>query len=919
MSIQIGSQLGPYRVLSSVGSGGMGEVYLARDTKLGRDVALKFLSSAIGRDPDKLARFSREAQLLAALNHPNIAAIYGLEESAGQPALVLEYIGGETLAERIERGPIPMPEALRIAVQIAEALEAAHEKGVVHRDLKPANVKITPEEVVKVLDFGLAKAMQSDSAPVLDSSATPTVSLVSGEMILGTPGYMAPEQARGKIADRRADIWAFGVVLFEMLSGRRLVQGETVTDALVQTLERDPDWTQLPSAVPEPLRKLLQWCLKKNARDRLQSIGDARILLQEWIANPSSLKAAVATTESKTWKRFLPWVLAPLLLLIAGLLLRPSPKPVERAVAQLEYAIPNGQALNHNYRHGLDISPDARRFLFVSTARDGQRRIYVRDLDRWDAVEIPGTATQGAQGVQDACFSPDGQSIAFFQAGQLKKVAIGGGAPVVLVERVNPPGAQDFGPEGIAWGVGGNIVYSRILGAGLRLIRESGSDPEEFTTLDEKANEVSHRLPHFLPDGSAVLFTVLRYTTVTPDWTRAQIWAKSLKTGERKLVLENAMDARYAGNGSLVFARQGKLFAIRFDAGKLAVIGSPVPVLDGLTQSLYGINAVAWTGAAQFSISEDGTLLYAGGSVEPPFLANLVWVDRSGRVTPITGAQPRSRFAARVAPDGRRIAFSELYVNKDIWLFDPMRGTEDRASYEGQNAFPTMSATGSLMAFRSDRSGPLRIYLSNENNLRTASAITEGPLDTPSSWTPNGNELAFTRDGNIYAVSASEPHTVRPLLDTAADERYPEVSPNGKWLAYTSNESGRYELYVQPYDGSGRRVTLTSSGAQEPAWSKNSDEIFYLNQGRIFSVRYKVSGAEFVPEKPAVLFDLIPLVQGGGATVRTVYDVSPDGRFLMIQSVPEAAAERNQKVFPSTLRFIFNWTDEVERMIAAAK
>jgi Tol biopolymer transport system component len=294
-------------------------------------------------------------------------------------------------------------------------------------------------------------------------------------------------------------------------------------------------------------------------------------------------------------------------------------------------------------------------------------------------------------------------------------------------------------------------------------------------------------------------------------------------------------------------------------------------------------------------------------------------VDRSGNVTPITGAQHRSRFAARVAPDGRRLAYSELYINKDIWLFDPIRGTEDRLTYEGQNAFPTMSATGSHLAFRSDRSGPLRIYLSNEPNWRETSAITEGPLDTPSSWTPDGKELAFTRAGDIHTVSASAPHTITPLVNTAADERFPEFSPDGKWLAYTSNESGRFELYVQPYGEPGRRVTLTSAGAQEPAWSKNSNEIFYIINARMMSVRYRVSGTEFIPEKPVSLFPAINLVQGGGASVRTVYDVSPEGRFLMIQSIPEIAAERNQRIFTSTLRFIFNWTDEVQRMISAAK
>jgi Tol biopolymer transport system component len=501
----------------------------------------------------------------------------------------------------------------------------------------------------------------------------------------------------------------------------------------------------------------------------------------------------------------------------------------------------------------------------------------------------------------------------------LKKVALGGGAPVVLVERVNPPGPQDFGPEGIAWGNDGSIVYSRILGAGLRVVRESGSEPQEFTTLDQSKNEVSHRLPHFLPDGSAVLFTVLRYTVVTPNWTRAQIWAKSLKTGERKLILENGMDARYIGNGALVFARQGKLFAIRFDPEKLTTTGTAVPVLDGVNQALYGINAVSWTGAAQFSVSDTGTLVYAPGSYEPPFLSELVSVDRIGHVTPIAGPQVRSHFAARLTPDGHHIAFSELYLEKDIWLFDPARGTEDRITYEGQNAFPMFSPTGSLLAFRSDRSGPLRIYLSKESNWRDATPITDGSLDVPSSWTADGKELVFVRDGDIYAVTATEPHKIRTLVNTTSEERFPEVSPDGKWLAYVSNESGRTELYVQPYGATGKRVTVTNEGAQEPAWSKNSNEIFYVNAQRMMAVRFKTSDSEFLPEKPTVLFDLPTGSQGGGATVRTVYDVTPDGKFLMIRSGAEVAQQRQQKLFPTIVRFVFNWTDEVHRIIASAK
>jgi serine/threonine-protein kinase len=746
------------------------------------------------------------------------------------------------------------------------------------------------------------------------------LSATGAGMILGTAGYMSPEQARGKSVDRRADNWAFGVVVFEMLSGRSVFESETVTDTLVRVLEREPEWQQLPRETPATLRKLLQRCLTKNARDRLQAIGDARTTLQELISEPAAQETKPEAVAYPLWKKLLPWAVAPIFL-AAGLLLRQPAAPTDRAVSQFEYVLPNARILLHAYRHAVELSPDGKRIAFVAaTSGDANsRQIFVKNMDQWDPIPIPGTEL-----AHNITFSPDGQWLGFQQGRQIKKVPLAGGTPTLLLANVGPNPDPGFGPPGISWGKNGTIVFANELGSGLIAIPDSGGEPAQLTQLDAEANEVSHRLPHFLPDGSAVLFTVLRYTTIAPDWERAQVWAWSLKSGERKLLIENALDARYTGNGSLIFARQGKLFAVRFDPNTLTVAGTPVPVVEGVTQALYGSAAITWTGAAQYDVSDNGTLIYAPGGIEPPLLSSLVWVDRTGNVSPLTGMKPMSRFAARISPDGKRVAFSELHVNKDIWVFDTVRETEDRTTYEGQNAFPIWAPDGSRMAFRSDRSAPLRIYLRNEQNSRDVVALTPGPLDIPSSWTADGKELAFTRGysytgGNtdIFVISVDQPNNARPVVNTNADERFPEFSPDGKWLAYTSNETGQFELYVQPYPGPGKRVTITSDGAVEPAWSKNSSELFYRRGQRMMSVRFKVSGTEFVPEKPVQLFQQPSL--GGGTTVRATYDVGPDGRFLFNQPIPEPAGERNRIVFPSTLRVVLNWSQEVQRLLAERK
>jgi eukaryotic-like serine/threonine-protein kinase len=925
----IGTKLAHYEITAHLGSGGMGEVYQASDSKLGRTVAIKFLPEAFTHDGDRVARFQREARVLASLNHPNVAAIYGVEETNGRHFLVMELVPGETLEERIRRGALPLKDALPVAKQIAEALEEAHEAGIVHRDLKPANIKITADDKVKVLDFGLAKTAGTEQSNVslsMSPTLSPTVvtAATSAGVIMGTAPYMSPEQARGRTVDRRTDIWAFGVVLFRMLSGTRMFEGETVTDTLAKILEREPEWEQLPADTPPALRQLLQRCLTKNPKNRLQSIGDARILIQELIEKPQQPERSggiVERTASPWWMPVLPWATA-VVCLAGGAVLwmwRPAPAP-DRPSLQFEYPLPAGYFLQHANRHAIEVSPDGRRVAFIAATPGMPPRIFVRSLNRSGDTPIAGT-----EGAANVTFSPDGESLAFQQGSRLKKVTLAGGAPTVVLEGLAGPGA--FGPPGITWGPDGTIVLASTLGTGLGMVRDTGGKSEEFTTLDQSAHEASHRLPHFLPDGSGVLFTVIPYSAVAPDWSRAQVWVKSLKSGKRTRLIEDAVDAQYAGNNTLVFARRGKLFAIGFDPSSLSVSGREVQVLDDVTHSVYGTAGTGWTGAAQFSVSATGDLFYAPGSVEPPLLTQLVWFDRTGNPTPITGTRDMFRFAPRVLPDGVRVAFSELYLNKDVWFVDTARGIEDRATFEGQNAFPIHARTGSRFAFRSDRNGPQQIFLNEGVNLREAKQLTSGPFDVPSSWTPDGKELLFTRGytslgGNtdIYAVSIDQPDKIRPVVATPADERAPEISPDGKWLAYTSNDSGNSEVYVQPYPGPGPRVTVTNGGAVDPAWSKNSNELFYMGPGgagkppAMNAVPFTLSGTSFVPGRPVVLFNQNPL--GGGTTVRATYDVSPDGRFLMNQPIAAAAEARARRLAPTSLRFIMNWTQEVQRLLS---
>jgi serine/threonine-protein kinase len=893
----------------------MGEVYRAHDTKLGRDVALKLLPDEFARDADRMTRFTREAQILAALNHPNIAAIYGVEDGGSQHALVLELVDGESLAERIAKGPIPVAGALRIGLQIAEALDAAHEKGIVHRDLKPANIKISSQGVVKVLDFGLARTLHDEHNPTISLSQYPTLKGDGTDpgMIVGSVGYMSPEQARGKPTDRRADIWAFGAVMFEMLSAHRAFEGETPSDSLVKILERDPDWHQLPVRTPAALRKLIQRCLKKDLRDRLQSIGDARHTLLELLMDPAALEQ-IEMPSGSSWKRLLLWALAPAVFL-AGWLAKPAPTPPAVLTERFDVSLPPDMNMAHFYREGLALSPDGTRLAFVAksgvgTASDEQAnsQLYIRGVDEWDAVPMPGT-----KGAISPFFSPDGQSLGFVlrvspQKTQIMKLPLSGGLPIQIAE-----GSNIFG---ITWGPNGTIVFSDQSSGGLKSVPDTGGTPVPFTETDAAANEVSHRLPHFLPDGNGVLFTVLRYKFVTPDWSKAQIWVKNLKTGERKLVLENGTDAQYVGNGWLVFARLGKLWAVRFESKTLSVSGQPVQVIDGVTHATHEQGAPYTTGAAQFSVSDNGTLLYAPGGIEPPIQSSLVWVDRKGNSTPL-GTRPTPHLSVRVSADGKQVLFNEYYVTADLWIYDTVRGVLSRETFGGQNAFAIWTPDGSAITFRSDRSGPNAIYQKKLNSSEVTQ-LTSGPSDTPNSWSPDGKELAFVRQrptstgnlNNIYILPIDKPANAHPLQTSQFSETHPEFSPDGHWIAYDSTESGEVEVYVQGYPNPGEREQISANGGTEPAWSRNGNELFYLNQSKMMSVRFKVTNGKFIPEKPIVLFD--------GVDARTIgrgYDVAADGRFLLPKAQTEETEERLKRIFPSTLRIILNWPAELQRVV----
>jgi serine/threonine protein kinase/Tol biopolymer transport system component len=915
----IGKTLSHYQITNLIGKGGMGEVYQAKDQTLGRDVAIKVLPEEFAKDTDRVARFQREAKLLASLNHPNIAAIHGLEESGGTSFLVLELVEGETLSDRIKKGPISVEESLKLALQIAEALEAAHDRGVIHRDLKPANIKVTPESKVKVLDFGLAKAFAGEQAE-MNLSNSPTLSDAATQqgVILGTAAYMSPEQAKGKAVDKRADIWAFGAVLFEMLTGRQLFKGETVSETLAAVLMREPDFSTLPPNLHPRIRLLLERCLEKEPKDRYHDIADVRVDIQKALADPSGVFAQPITgVEPKTKLRtVLPWITAALVLglITAGVAVWKLKPPEPKRVMRFTYELPEGQQLfvppNVGGIH-LAVSPDGSQFVYLAT--DG---LCLRPVDALDARLLAGTDKDSTE----PFFSPDGQWIGYWSQSdqKLKKVAVSGGAPVVIC---------DTTPLvlGASWNPDNTIIYSDLF-TGVMRVSADGGTPEVLIkgTILNAAKEGFPVLPRMLPDGKTVVFT--NYTGNDPS--NYQIGIQSLKSGERKILLRSGVAPVYLPTGHLVYSlvnnNTANLLAVPFDLDKLEVKGGSVSLLEGIRTA---------------AISDSGTLVYVpqpGTSPVPKGEAaattsastgnTLVWVDRQGKEEPL-GTAPDDYQGLKISPDGTKVALAiNAAGNQDIWIWDIPHKTPTKLTFDkANNSSPIWTPDGKRIVFYSSRGGELGgVYSKSADGIGEAELLASKPdrAIAPSSFSRDGKtlalgELSLTPLGaDIGMMSMEGKREFKELLKEKYFEVEPQISPDGRFLAYQSDESEKGQIYVRSFPNVNEgRWQVSSDGGGSPLWSPDSRELFYRNGDATMVVKVETEPA-FQHRNPEVLFRGTYLLSNSVRTItRTPWDIHPNGKkFLMIKPAASTGAAPTA-AGPRKINIVLNWTEELKQRV----
>jgi Tol biopolymer transport system component len=900
MTLAPGSRLGPHEITAKLGEGGMGEVWRATDTRLDRQVAIKVLPAAFVADPDRLARFEREAKLLAQLQHPNIASIYGLEDSGGTRALVMELVDGEDLSARLARGPIALEESLAVALQIAQALEEAHDKGIVHRDLKPANVKVRPDGTVKVLDFGLAKALdpagsassvRSGSSPTLANSPTLTSAGTQLGMILGTAGYMAPEQAKGFAIDRRVDVWAFGVVVYEMLTGAPLFAGDSTGDTLAAVLRADIDLDRLPAATPAELRRLLRRCLERNPKNRLRDIGDARLALSELIAAPREVGvgavAAGASGPGSRPARVLPWTVAALALGLAAWASWREPgdrgSGGEAAPTQLELSLPATVDLVTRVPAGLAVSPDGRTVAMIGF-REGQRRLYVRRLDTAEITEV-----ESSSGVNAVAFSPDGESVVF----------VPGGSRVVRASLAEQQGTvlatgADL-RNSVSWGA--RFIY--YLSAGeLWRVSPSGGDPVQLTRLDGARQEVLHTDPLEMPDGRHLLFANL-----TTDAATARIEALALDegaggagaAGARTVVVDHASSPVLSPAGHLLFERDGAVWAMAFDATLATVSGRATKVLpaSALAPPLYGTLA--------YRLSPAGTLVYLSPESEEKRVVRVArdGSERAFDLPPGPWAQPR------VSRDGKRLLLEGAQV---IEALDFERGTRTRiAGGTFGTSFATWSGDDQRILFRPHT---MPVWVAADGSGRGGALPGATVNDYPASPGPDLDSMLTVRvrpgsAGDIVLTSIGGTVPERPLLESPGYEGGPALSPDGRWLLYQSNESGDPEIYVRRYPELERSWQVSEGGGAQAAWSRDGREIYYRAGGRFMAATFDGRAVEPLLGRPAMLFaDEYDI--GPGITSRN-YDLLPDGRFVFLRRTPASGR----------VHVVLNWLPELERRLAA--
>jgi serine/threonine-protein kinase len=906
-----GTRLGTFEVTALIGRGGMGEVYRAHDTKLGRDVAIKVLPSAFTADAGRLASFEREARVLASLNHPHIAAIHGVEESDGVRGLVLEFVEGETLADVLQRSAsgrsrLRLQEVLGYAHQIADALEAAHEKGITHRDLKPANVAITPDGVVKLLDFGIAKVVTGDG-PSIDLSHTThtTVEATRAGLIAGTAGYMSPEQARGKPVDKRTDIWAFGCVLYEILSGRKAFAGETLSDTITAILDHDPDWSLLPNDTPRAVRRLIRRCVEKDPKQRLRDIGDVRLELEQVRRGEAETADEATLQQARSWRMRTRVAVAAAAVFAAAAaslawlaLLRDSSDAGDRRVSRFTVDLPKDTVIVPTFNPKLALSPDGTHLAY--TPLPGP--VMIRRLDTVDGQPLEASASPGFR--QAPLFSPDGKSIAYVDGNApfswrrpFQKVGLAGGPALKLAE-------YDMFHRG-DWSEDGWLYWTARYPGGIVRIRDSGGDTEAVTTLDVATGERSHRFASLLPGGDALIYTVAFEGIDNYDDARIDLW--DIRTGQKKTIIEGGTSATYSPSGHIVYARNGTLMAVPFDLQRREVTGTAFEVQDGVMMS-------GTTGAAHYSLSRRGDLAYVPGSAEGGG-RTLVWVDRSGNAEPLP-LPAASYLYPRISPDGRTLAVEIEGPNHDFYVYDFARTVLSKVTTDGLSHDPVWSPDGTRLAFRSWQAGGMTLWWMPSDRSGAAERLDPaGTRQSPVSFSPDGQFLAFDQKDpetgdDAWVLSLQGNKTPQAVARTRFGEGSMKFSSDGRWVAYSSDESGKPEVYVQAFPGPGPKVQVSNDGGTDPVWRRSGGELFYRSRNKMMVVSV-ITAPQFKAAAPRQLWEGaysegIAASCGMPGVSSSNYDVSADGqRFLMVRDEDQSAAATKIVV-------VLNWVEQLK-------
>ncbi len=891
----------------------MGQVYRARDTKLNRNVAIKVLPESFAKDADRLARFEREAQVLASLNHPNIAQIHGREDLGEVGALVMELVEGDDLSVLISRGPIPLADALPIAKQIADALETAHEQGIIHRDLKPANIKVRPDGTVKVLDFGLAKAFSPAAASSPEAMNSPTLTASGTQMglIIGTAAYMAPEQARGKAVDRRADIWAFGVVLNEMLSGQRTFMGEDVSDTLASVIKDEVSWQALPADLPEPIRRLLRRCLEKDPRRRLRDIGEARLILEDPASlEPATVRPAASAIASHAptalWRRALPIAATAVIAGTAAFVLTWSLRPLPSAAAvvtRFPIVLPDGQAAPRQNLGVMALSPDGARLVYVAN-----RQLYLRSMGEVEAKPITGTNLDAAS----PFFSPDGQWVGFFSIGDsmLRKIAIGGGSPVVLSKVETPWGAT--------WH--GDTIFVASGTQGIMRVSSDGGEPQLVVKLGP--GEAAYG-PQVLDDGRLLLYS-LATDSGSDRWDQAQIIVQTIASGERRIVLRGGSAASYLstdavhGSGHLLYAVGNSLLAAPFDVARLELRGAPVPVIEPVTRSS---NSSLQSGVAHYAISATGMLAYLPGRSSGASLPKIVALAGLDGKIETLGVPAQPYIHPRLSPDGRQLVVgTDDGKDANVWVYDlKAGGSLRRLTFGGRNQYPIWTRDGRFITFQSNRDGDEAIFRQLADGSGPAERLTTpaaGSAHLPESWSPDGKTLSLnilnsgTQDASVWTITTEPGAKLTAFVDTPAVEKHSAFSPDGRWVAYMANEGGS-DIYVQPFPPTGGKYQI-ATGGRTPAWSPDGKQLFFhsigLNRFAVVDIRAEQGLTLGAPTSLQIEDAVHPLTQRN-------YDVTPDGKQLVIVLPPQAAQSAPGRRTPLQIDIVLNWFEELSRLV----